>query len=1462
MQLSPYHKIFYYEWKLDPNSSKYNIVFDQTLSSNLEIKRLKNAIHRFISNYFILNSHVEQIDDKPSWVISDEIRELEYFNAPYISDQIYNYVSKPFSIESQPLYRFALFTESNGNYRFISVLHHLLIDGNSFATLINEISNYYNFPKYVSPHSLLVQKNILRQSTDLFDSQLKQFGDQYQTFWDNKLRDIEAIDLRWAKPEAPIEKIDEIKFNFTQKITSKLSKLTKNIDITPYQFCQCIFAILLHKYTSKNEITFGYPIAIKGGLPLISGALVNTSLSIYEFKPTTTILDLFKQNKHLIKSIKAIGNNAIHYPINNIINNENKDLLSVMFAQTNLKNTPFNFIDVETLKINSEFNIDLPTKMIFELEEENNILKFRVRYNRLKINDTILSKFVHQYHHMFLKVLNDMGAGITKKISQYSVLSKREYNQIVYTWNKPALAYKPNKAIHTLFEEQAIKNPHNIAIVYENIKLTYSELNNRANQLAHELRTKYSVENEALIALYLDRNEHMIIAILGVLKAGKAYVPIALTNPESRSRHILEDIQAKTIITNNAHLPKVCKISRTKSKKYVTKSIIAIDTPEIQHQLQQQSTKNLNLKIKDSDLVYVMYTSGTVGKPKGVMLEQLGVTIRVLSMIKKSGMNAKSKYLFKTNYVFDVSFSDIFMTLLSGGTLYITKAVFDIEEICNLIKKNKINACHFVPSQLEIINDYLFTRNLFNTLKTINVSGEKFHKSLIHETSHIKYVNYYGPTETGEVTADVTYFKKQQSSHLKLGTLGYPLSQSTLYILDNHLEPVPIGAIGELYIGGPALARAYLNLPELTQIRFISNPFHTIQPNTLSHNTRLYKTGDLVRYLSDGNIEYLGRSDNQVKIRGFRVELSEIENKISNYLGIKHVVVLAQEKTTHLDRLEKYLVAYYVSNTELDESLILDYLAEELPEYMLPNFFIHLANLPLTPNGKLDTKALPHAKITNQPHTYIGPRNALEQKICAIYAEVLKLELHQIGIHDNFFKLGGHSILAIHLTFKLQHHLDITVNDIFEYKTPAQIAQFIPANNFNLVDKLEKIKLLYSQSTLDNHTHLIIKQQQDVYYQKQRSFRFNNKIKPTTEILLTGASGYLGCHLLYELLSTTNHFIHLPIRANSQDEAYKKLLNKFKYYFDMDLTIYHDRITIFLSDLSKEDLGLDKTQYDKLINNVNSVIHSAALVKHYGSYAEFYRENVQATINLLELAKLTTHKDFHYISTIGVFTNTAIADANYNIFTEEPITDSQANLDNIYTKTKYEGEEVTLEYRKHGIKTNIYRVGNLAINSATFKTQENIEDNAFFHRIKAILKLGIMPEELSELEISPVDCTAKAITLLFNQAGLCNQILHVFNPQKTNLYNLFHNKTCHIKLVPASVFIDNVITQLMSGSDPHQIELFSLHQWGLYFNIKSLAQTIIFQDRTIYILNQLKFVWPNITSDMLFDITQKCQNNG
>jgi len=1475
IRLSPYHKIFYNEWKLDPSSSGYNIVFDQTISADLDVTRLKIALNKFIAEHLLFNSHVLEIDGEPSWIKNSDINQLEFFNDGYTHEQIFEYVSHPFNLNSEPLYRFAVFKEVDGNYRLILVLHHLIIDGNDFDTLVYQISDYYNFTKYFSKISLAEQLEAITTTTEIFDKQAELNDKKYSDFWQSKLSESEALDLRFLKPcttstiTSSTNPVKELRFNFSKAQMLQLKDVLCKCEITEYIYSQCIFAILLHRYTSQNKFAISYPVSIKCGTNFICGAKINTNLMPFIFRANITVPELFKAITDFIKSLKQGKFNYSYFPIDKIISVANTELLNVTFAQTNLKDMKFNFIDAKTLSINKEFNIDLFGKLCFEQESKEEELNFRVRYNNLETDEIILQNFVKHYQKLFIDILEDLARGTKDTlISEYQLLSNKEYQEVVYDWNNTEALYQNKKIIHQLFEEQVAKTPDNIAVVFEDKKLTYRELNERSNQLASFLRGKYQIKGDDLVAIYLNRSEYMLIAILSILKSGGAYVPIDPSYPTERIKYILEDTQAKVLITASNCEPRVANPSYSykgiiPNATYHSRvggnpfpDILTIDNDEFTQGLDRYSTFNPEININSSNLAYIIYTSGTTGQPKGVMVEHNAAT-NYLNNIKAKIFNNVGNADFSTNIAVDLTVTNTLGALCGGYMVSIYDGdIRDLERYQNHLLVNKVNVVKLTPSYFTLLLGILHKTQI----NTVILGGEKVSKSILEKVYKPNLIIYdeYGPTETtvGGCLSCV-YNNKLIDSTLNIGT---PYNNYKMYILSNHGTPLPVGAIGELYIGGAGLARGYLNQYQLTKNAFIVNPFQTPSEASQNSNKRLYKTGDLARYLPNGNLEYIGRNDFQVKIHGVRIELGEIENALNSFAGVKQSVVIVKENIGSDGFKNKYLVAYYTADKVLDESAIIAYMEKTLPSYMVPNIFLWIKTPPLSQNGKLDRNLLSISEFI-PISTYVAPCNIIESKICTIFSEVLHLPVDKVGVNHDFFKLGGNSISAINLLYKLQQVLKVNLNDIFNLRIPARIATLAPSAKNSLYNKLIQMKLVYDKLSSYKITPEMQRKKVD-YLQKVKQISFKNQFKKIHNILLTGVTGHLGCNILYQLLHETEYKVYLLIRAKTNTAAYNRINKKFKYYFDTCLDSYKNRLVIIAADIEKPNFNIGKEQYQTLVANVDSIIHSAALVKHYGDYDIFYQANVQATINLLELAKYTKLKDFHYISTLSVLTNHHMQGCHYHIWTED---DEKINfgdnVNNVYNKTKYEGELATIKYREFGINSNIYRIGNLAMNSKSYRNQENIEENAFFTRIKAILNLGIITKEISEVEISTVDQTASAIIKLFDKADLINQTYHIYNQHTSNLFELLTKyPEVSIKLTDFNKFIDKMLIYLDSNDNEikKQIKLFMLHQSLLEeVDLNNLTRIDVLQDRTNYILSNFDFYWNRIDSNMLSDIIKK-----
>ncbi|MDQ5920536.1 MAG: hypothetical protein QG673_592, partial [Pseudomonadota bacterium] len=640
------------------------------------------------------------------------------------------------------------------------------------------------------------------------------------------------------------------------------------------------------------------------------------------------------------------------------------------------------------------------------------------------------------------------------------LLDEIDYNKIVYDWNQTDKAYPKDKTIQQLFEEQVQRTPDNIAVVFEEQSLTYQELNIRANQLAHKIRNSYKQQTDkelhpdTLIALCLDRSLEMIVAILAVLKAGGAYVPLDPEYPDERIIYILQDTQAKLLLTQSRYLAKLNQMLNAEAIESFNciNSIVMTVNAEIHDEsgnntlhneafskimllditnyssYQDEGDLELGVTSKSDNLAYVIYTSGTTGMPKGVMIEHRSVCNLLDSLLPVYDLSSDDKVAEFTSYVFDVSVSEIFITLIQGAILHVlsNETRKNSELMSNYLKQNGITYCYVPPvllAQLAQIN--------YPLLKSVIYAGEPCNKLVAkYWSSCLQLHNIYGPTEV------TIYATHKQVINSEVEQIGRPLPNTKVYVLDADLQIVPIGVIGELYIAGAGLARGYLNNPELTAERFIFNPFAT-ESDIANSYTRMYKTGDLVRWLPDGNLEYIGRNDFQVKIRGFRIELGEIEEQLLRIPQIRQACVVAKTK---VETNQQYLAAYYVLNKEVShgeylvDEEILDKLGLVLPDYMLPSVIMELDSLPLTISGKLDRRALPDVEFTNTSN-YVAPESELEQTIAQIWCEVLGLE--KVGIHDDFFRCGGNSILAIRLVHQMSQVLDLhlAVVDIFKHKT-------------------------------------------------------------------------------------------------------------------------------------------------------------------------------------------------------------------------------------------------------------------------------------------------------------------------------------------------------------------------------------------------------------------------------------------
>jgi len=636
----------------------------------------------------------------------------------------------------------------------------------------------------------------------------------------------------------------------------------------------------------------------------------------------------------------------------------------------------------------------------------------------------------------FMTLLESIITNTQQQISQLPLLTASEQQQLLVEWNNTQVDYSFDKCIHQLFEEQVQRTPDAVAVVFEDQQLTYQQLNCRANQLAHYLQS-LGVKPDVLVGLCVERSLSMVVGLLGILKAGGAYLPLDPDYPQERLSFMLEDAQVAVLLTQQQLLEKLPQHQA---------QIVCLDTDWqfISQSSQDNALAQLTVGIatvQDSNLAYVIYTSGSTGRPKGVMIPH-GTIANHCCIIKDAYELVESDRVLQFASInFDASLEQIFPTLIAGATLVLRGSdVWTPTNFQKIISDFGLTVVNLPTTYWQQLAQEWAKTQVLDTnsqLRLVIVGGDVMLPEYVaiwqqSAMSRVRLVNAYGPTET-TITATLFEILPQLSEdiNLKKMPIGRPLPSRTVYILDRYLQPVPIGVPGELYIGGVCLAKGYLNRPELTQEKFIPNPFSDA-------TERLYKTGDLARYLSNGNIQYLGRIDNQVKIRGFRIELGEIEAALNTHPQIQQAVAIVTEDIPG----NKRLVAYVVKSDEsLTTNQLRQFLKQQLPEYMIPSGFVTLDNLPLTPNGKLDRKALPtpDGEISRE-HQYVAPRTAIEQILTNIWQELLLKE--KVSIHDNFFEIGGDSILSIQIVSRAKNSgLQITPKQIFQNQTIAELAR-------------------------------------------------------------------------------------------------------------------------------------------------------------------------------------------------------------------------------------------------------------------------------------------------------------------------------------------------------------------------------------------------------------------------------------
>ncbi|MTJ08953.1 non-ribosomal peptide synthetase [Anabaena sp. UHCC 0204] len=1028
-------------WFLDQfeeNSATYNLLLGVTITGKLEINDLQKALNMIIQRHEVLRTNFQEINGtvvqiiKPSgnWpLIIENCQESE------IAIYIHKEQQKPFNLATDSLVRGTLLKVSNSQFILLVTRHHIVWDGWSTGVFLQELSTIYQ------AYSQGKNPNLAPLSIQYAD--FSQWQRQWLTgtileqqlnYWQEQLKNAPSLlQLPTDKPRPSVMtfngKSQELIIN--QEISKKLQLLSRETGTTLFMTLLAIFATLLYRYSHQEDILIGSPIANRNREeiePLI-GCFVNTLVLRANFSENLNFTELLNQIKEttlaaynhqdipfeqIVDAVK-VERSLSHYP-----------LFQVMFILQNTPNESLELPDVTLtpLTLGKETtNFDLT----LDIEPTEKGLVATWEYNSDLFADVTITRMLCHFENILTAIL----ANPQLQINHISLLTEAERNQILFDWNNTQIEYPQEKCIHQLFEKQVEKTPEAVAVIYGNQQLTYRELNEKANQLANYLKT-LGVKVETLVGICVERSLEMVIGLLGILKAGGAYVPIDPNYPAERIAYMLSDANVQILISQKSLLS---SLSAHQTK------IISLDQDwEI---INQQNSENPDSEIKPKNLAYIIYTSGSTGKPKGVQIEHQGVVNFLTTMSQQPGITEKDTLNAVTTICFDIAGLEIYLPLIVGAKVIIVsrEIATDGNRLLKQMQESGVTVMQATPATWQM----LLSAGLSTEKLKIKVlcGGEALTTELANQLlgTGAELWNVYGPTET-TIWSTVSQVEKINDSVSEgIIPIGYPIGNTQIYILDSDLQPVPIGVAGELHIGGAGLARGYLKRPELTAEKFIENPFNS--------NNKLYKTGDLARYLANGQIEYLGRIDNQVKVRGFRIELGEIEAVINAYPDVNQGVVISRVDSPGNQRL----VAYLVTKDGFDLPQLRDLLKLQLPDYMIPATFVVLDSLPLTPNGKIDKKALPAPEIDlSKEKEFVPPQTPTEEMIANIFATVLNVQL--VGIHDNFFELGGHSLLATQVISRLRKafEIEIPLKELFAAPTVAQLSDRIESlrNNHSL----------------------------------------------------------------------------------------------------------------------------------------------------------------------------------------------------------------------------------------------------------------------------------------------------------------------------------------------------------------------------------------------------------------------------
>lgn len=1431
-------------------------------ASTFPASPLKKTLERFFSllieRHEILRSSFAFMEGKPV----QKIHESVFFHLTYkrvthdmLEKEVLSSI-RPFDLSQAPLFRAALFEMSPNRHVLVVDFHHIVSDRTSFHLLVNEFSLFYENKELPKIPWRYVDYAMFQENF----SNSPEFRRQ-KRYWLHRFSgEIPVLDLPMDFHRPPILSFDGEMVNaiVEKEESQEISRFLIQEKRTLFTLFLTAFLTLLYRYTGQKDIIVGTAFSgreIPSFEPMI-GMFVKT-IALRNFPDGQKLFRLFLREVH---ENAIMAQDHPNYPFSDLIKNiaQKKDasrnpLFDVMLVVQNMdlpekENGKIGDLRISPFPVNRHSAICDLTINVIELKGEIHI---GIEYNTRLLKKTTVERIAAHLHRILLHGVREPDC----RLSQIEMVSAEEKRLLTHGFNtiSPPCPIA-GRTFTSLFEETASRNPQAMALSFENQEISYETLHQWSARISEAILA-IGVTSFKPIPLMADPGPAMIAGIIGILKAGRAFLPIDPGFPDARIHYIIEESDPALMAIPSSLTQKALDLSKAMGKR-LGLIFLDCDAPLPEKVVQPAFAPTPH------DPAYVIYTSGSTGKPKGVVVTHGNLLSYIAAFHGTFSLSAMDRILQQASFCFDTFIEEVFPILLKGGGVIIPdrSLIYDTEALVDFIHEKRITLLSASPLFLNELNRSPHLNKL-SLVHTIISGGDLLKKKHInHLLKHAAVYNTYGPTE-GTVCA--TYHKLTEDLEEPI-PIGKPLPFYRIYLLDENWNPVPIGVKGEICIGGAGPAKGYLNQDLLTRQMFMDDPF--FPGGTGKETNRIYLTGDMGRFQENGAIQFLGRKDEQISLKGYRIEPKEIEAALISHPDIEDGIVVSKGEESC------FIVGYYVSKKDLAPKSVRRFLSQHLPAYMIPAYLTKLSSLPVTINGKIDKNALPDPrKILTQDipeKKKERPFTEMEKILAGEWETIMGIQ--DVCRNDHFFDLGGDSLKAIQLAFQLGDRFIIRVEDIFMHPTLSALAEKIQVRPKGLLETLLE-KWEHPSSPLAPVNRLEEEKRIESYRERIRNDNFP-LIEMVSEasgqsILLTGGTGFFGSHAAKALLAVSpKNRIFLIVRGLSLKDCEKKIEHTFSHYFGKEY--FHrekDRLIPLPGDITAPALGLEKERWRYLSETMDAVVHAAADVKHYGDEERIYRTNVLGTQNALQFAHSGRKKRFHHLSTLSV--RNAFQGEGRLLFTEYDLQEpGSANRSNIYARTKQEAEERVLAFRDNGLSASIYRLGNLVFHSETGQFQENIQENGFYLSLRAIIALGAIPAIEGILpDFTFIDHAAAAFTMLFSIQSFDNQIFHLLNPNEVSIHDaILFLKEAGIFLTPLAPqsFLEKVERRLKQKPNDDPVMDLLFHGESLSFSQEDSPPGKIASERTIMILQKTGFAWPKVNAFHIGRMIAHCREVG